>query len=101
MYFSLFILHSSLLQAQSALPGIWIGVHAEWEESFFCPLPTYLDLRVDSTLHLGMTDYTAPAKTARWSLRGDTLRLDSLVYPPNLWRVDGDLLRLGLLYPMV
>jgi hypothetical protein len=97
--FSLFILHSSL--AQRALPGTWIGVHAEWESTFFCPLPTYLDLRPDSTLHLGMTDHSEPPKIALWWLRGDTLRLDSLVYPPKLWRIDGDLLRLGLLYPMV
>ena len=101
----LFIIHCTLnpLSAQpaNAISGTWIGVHAEWEDTFFCPLPTYLDLRADSTLHLGMTDNTAPAKNARWSLRNDTLRLDSLVYPPKLWRVDGDLLRLGLLYPMV
>lgn len=104
-YYSLFIIHCTFshVHAQPAkgISGTWIGVHAEWEDTFFCPLPTYLDLRADSTLHLGMTDNTAPAKTARWSLRNDTLRLDSLVYPPKLWHIDGDLLRLGLLYPMV
>ena len=102
---TLFIIHCTLnptlSHAQTRLPGTWIGVHAEWEDTFFCPLPTYLDLRPDSTLHLGMTDYSEPPKTARWSLRNDTLRLDSLVYPPKLWRIEGDLLRLGLLYPMV
>ncbi len=105
LHCTLLIIHCPLnpVSAQSAnvISGTWIGVHAEWENTFFCPLPTYLDLRADSTLHLGMTDNTAPAKTARWSLQHDTLRLDSLVYPPKLWRVNGDLLRLGLLYPMV
>jgi hypothetical protein len=105
LHCTLFIIHCTLnpilAQPASVISGTWIGVHAEWENTFFCPLPTYLDLRADSTMHLGMTDNTAPAKTARWSLRGDTLRLDSLVYPPKLWRIEGELLRLGLLYPMV
>lgn len=101
LYFSLAILHSPLLEAQRAPADTWIGVHAKWEDTFFCPLPTYLDLRPDSTLHLGMTDNGEPPKTARWSLRNDTLQLDSLVYPPKLWRIEGNFLRFGLLYPMV
>ncbi len=102
---TLFILHCTLnpVSAQSAnvISGTWIGVHAEWATDFVCPLPTFLELKSDNTLRIGMTDGSATSQTGRWWVRNDTLQLDTLKYAPGQWTLAGDVLRIGTLYPMV
>ncbi|GAB3777635.1 hypothetical protein GCM10028818_25130 [Spirosoma horti] len=101
----LFILSAPWLHAQSPsreqLIGTWIGVHAEWEADFFCPLPTYIRLDTDGAYQLGMVDNSAQPFVSTWAIEGDTVRLDTIHYASRLVNIQGDLLRIGILYPMV
>ncbi|WP_148562357.1 hypothetical protein [Spirosoma radiotolerans] len=105
VYIISFLLSALLLQAQSPsreqLIGTWIGVHAEWEADFFCPLPTYLRLEPDGAYQLGMVDNSAQPLVSTWAVQGDTVRLDTVHYAPRLVSLQGGLLRIGTLYPMV
>ncbi|GAB4047209.1 hypothetical protein [Spirosoma litoris] len=104
-YFTFFILHSSLLLAQTPtreqLTGTWIGVHTEWDLDFTCTLPIYLQLEADSTYHLGLIDGSAPKMTSTWAMHGESVRLDTIHYAPKLITLQSDLLRIGTNYPMV
>jgi hypothetical protein len=104
-YIIYFVLSAPLLHAQSPnreqLIGTWIGVHAEWEADFFCPLPTYLRLDPNGAYQLGMVDHSAQPFVSTWAVQGDSVRLDTIHYAPRLVSLQGDLLRIGTLYPMV
>jgi hypothetical protein len=103
--FIAYSLHFSLVQGQTPtreqLTGTWVGVHAEWETDFFCPLPTYIQLDADSRYHLGMVDGSATELKSTWGFNGETIRLDTIHYAPRLVTVENDLLRIGSRYPMV
>ncbi|SOD95279.1 hypothetical protein [Spirosoma fluviale] len=103
LYFSLFILHSSLTKGQTReqLTGTWIGVHTELDTNFNCPLPTYIRLSADSSYQLGMVDGSANAKKSTWAIEGDRVRLDTIHFAPRLVNVQDNLLRIGTTFPMV
>lgn len=87
--------------SHAQLVGTWIGVHAEWDLDVFCPLPTYLRLDADGVYALGMVDGTATAVHSTWAVQHDSVRLDTIHYAPGLVRLQNDLLRVGMYYPMV
>lgn len=105
LHCALFILHYSLLSAQTPtreqLVGSWIGVHTEWDSDFACALPVYIQLNADSTYHLGMIDGSATRQTSTWAIHGESVRLDTIHYAPKLITLKNDLLRIGTNYPMV
>ncbi|GAB3793406.1 hypothetical protein GCM10028819_04980 [Spirosoma humi] len=98
-------LYAPFLHAQSPsreqLTGTWIGVHTEWDNNFFCPLPTYIRLAADGAYQLGMVDNSAQPLLSTWAIQGDSVRLDTIHYAPRLVSVQRDLLRIGTQYPMV
>ena len=94
--------HSLALYSQpQPLVGRWIGVHTEWDLDSFCPLPTYMDFNPDSTWQLGLVDESAPPRTGTWGMEGRVLRLDTTHYAPELVSLQGDLLRIGRVQPML
>lgn len=105
LFFATSSLLTSLLFAQppnrDQLVGTWIGVHSEWDIDFVCPLPTYIRLDADSTYQLGMVDGSASPLTSTWSVQGESVRIDTIHYAPNMISVQGDLLRIGTTYPLV
>lgn len=105
LYSTLFILHSSFLQAQvptrEQLAGTWIGVHTEWDIDTYCPLPTYIRLAADSTYTLGLVDNTASPIRSTWAANDRVIRLDTIQYQPKLIALRDDQLRIGMRYPMV
>lgn len=102
---SLLFLYTPFLHAQSPnheqLIGTWIGVHTEWDDDFFCPLPTYLRLDADGAYQLGMVDSSAQPLLSTWAVQGDSVRLDTIHYAPQLVNIESDMLRIGTRYPMV
>lgn len=102
---SLLGLYAPLLHAQSPsheqLIGTWIGVHTEWDDDFFCPLPTYIRLDANGAYQLGMVDDSAQPLLSTWAVQGDSVRLDTIHYAPRQVSTPGDLLRIGTRYPMV
>ncbi|RYF52014.1 MAG: hypothetical protein EOO39_42595, partial [Cytophagaceae bacterium] len=105
LWVNLLFLYTPLLHAQShshePLIGTWIGVHTEWGDDFFCPLPTYLRLDADGAYQLGMVDSSAQPLLSTWAVQGDSVRLDTIHYAPRQISIQGDLLRIGTRYPMV
>lgn len=103
LYFSLLILHASLIKGQTReqLTGTWIGVHTEMGTDFTCPLPTYIKLNTDSTYQLGVVDGSANALTSTWAIEGERVRLDTIHFAPRLVTAQDDLLRIGTTFPMV
>lgn len=98
--FTLSFFHSFALFSQP-LTGRWIGVHTEWDLDSFCPLPAYMDFNPDSTWQLGLIDESAAPRTGRWGMEGRVLRLDTTHYAPELVSLQGDILRIGRVQPML
>ncbi len=98
--FTLSLFYSFALYAQP-LTGRWIGVHTEWDLDSFCPLPAYMDFNPDSTWQLGLVDESAAPRTGRWGMEGRVLRLDTTHYAPELVSLQGDMLRIGRVQPML
>lgn len=96
-----FIFHLLVSTHAQPLTGRWIGVHTEWDLDSFCPLPAYMDLNPDSTWQLGLIDESAAPRTGSWGLEGRLLRLDTTHYAPELVSLQGDLLRIGRVQPML
>lgn len=86
---------------QETLIGKWIGVHTEFDNTLFCPLPTYLDLRVDGAFNLGIVDGTTNPKTLTWHVKSGQLQLDAFTYATELVTLKNDVLQIGQRYPMV
>ncbi|GAB3732945.1 hypothetical protein GCM10028816_31530 [Spirosoma lituiforme] len=101
----IFALFAPLLHAQSPsreqLMGIWIGVHAERDVDYFCPLPTYIQLNADSTYRLGLVHDTSTALTSSWAVTGNRVRLDTVQYAPGRLTIQNDLLRIETNTPLV
>lgn len=83
------------------LTGRWIGVHTEWDSSSFCPLAAYMDFNPDSTWQLGLVNESEAPRTGKWAMVGSVLRLDTTHYAPELVSIQGDILRIGRVQPMV
>ncbi|WP_338873278.1 hypothetical protein WBJ53_30130 [Spirosoma sp. SC4-14] len=105
IHYTFFALSCSFLYAQAPrgnqLTGTWIGVHAEWDLDFVCPLPTYLQLNADGSYRLGMVDGSASPHISTWAIEGDSVRLDTIHFAPGLVTRQNDLLRIGTAYPML
>jgi hypothetical protein len=86
--------------AQS-LVGTWVGVKQELDSGFVCPLPLYLDVRSDSTCTLSLIDNVARNPRAPWSLNGQGLRLDTLLFRPKQVRLTDTELSLTGSTPML
>ncbi len=99
VFATLSIIHFSL--SAQPLAGRWIGVHTEWDLDSFCPLPAYMDFNPDSTWQLGLIDESAAPRTGRWGMEGRVLRVDTTHYAPELVSLQGDLLRIGRVQPML
>ena len=99
---ALSLVPSFALYGQSkSLSGRWIGVHTEWDTNSFCPLAAYMDFNPDSTWQLGLVDESEASRTGHWGMEGRVLRLDTTHYAPELVSLQGDLLRIGRVQPML
>jgi len=96
-----FIFHLLVSTHAQPLTGRWIGVHTEWDLNLFCTLPAYMDFNPDSTWQLGLVDESEAPRTGHWGMEGRVLRLDTTHYAPELVSVQGDLLRIGRVQPML
>ena len=92
---------SAQVLTHEQLTGTWIGVHTEYDADVFCPLPTYMKLDADSTYYLGMVDGSAAPIRSTWAVSGNSVRLDTIHFTPGLVKVENNLLRIGVNYPMV
>ena len=95
---TLYIVHYSSSQS---LTGAWVGVKQELDSGFACPLPLYLDVRADSTYTLSLIDNVARNPRATWSVNGQWLRLDTLLFRPKQVRLTATELSLTGSTPML
>ncbi|MCY7359557.1 MAG: hypothetical protein LH609_19295 [Rudanella sp.] len=96
-----FIFHFLVSTHAQPLTGRWIGVHTEWDTNSFCPLPAYMDFNPDSTWQLGLVDESEAPRTGRWGMKGRVLCLDTTHYAPELVSLQGNILRIGRVQPML
>ena len=83
------------------LVGTWIGVHAERDVDYFCPLPTYIQLNADSTYRLGLVSDPGTAFTSSWAVNDDQVRIDTIHYASGRLTIRNDLLRIGANTPLL
>lgn len=104
-YSTLFILHSSFLQAQiplwEQLAGTWIGVCIEYDQHFNRPYPVCMKLGADSAYAISLIDEGGPGRQSTWGMTGQKIRLDTNSYTLGQWSLRGDELRLMGVYPIL
>ena len=100
----LFIIHCSFAHAQTPaqeqLVGTWIGVRLEYDEQLYWPNPVQMTLSTDSTYSFGLIDANSPIRRSTWSVKDQSVRLDTNTYALSQWRLSGNELTLTGAFPM-
>ena len=100
-----FIIHFTLSIVHSSRPNrrhgrSWRERGSAYDEQFYRPNPVYMPLNADSTYSFGLIDANSPVQRATWSVREQSVRLDTSTYTLNQWAFSGEKLRLMGAFPM-